>query len=348
MKISVIVPVYNVEKYLRRCVESLLEQTYTDWEMILVDDGSSDASGRMCDEYAGRQVQVVHRANGGLGMARNSGLDAASGEYVLFLDSDDYFGRDLLKNLYEAAERCRADIAIGGHTLVRADGTIGQVQCAQEEAVFFGGGMKSLVLNTVGSLPEEALDSKYGVTACSRLYRRSLIERYRIRFVSERKLISEDLIFNLDFLCHAERGVVTTDASYYYCTNAGSLSKSHRTDRFQRDCELYLAVRERLARWYVEGDYHLHLQRLIISRARYDMIQEVLYHDQADRTYPLREKIGGILHNGELQAALADYPCRKLPKMQGIFAFVMKQRRVWPLVLLIRLKQRLLPGNQSM
>ena len=91
-KFSIIVPVYNVEAYLIRCLDSLRTQTYGDYEALLVDDGSTDSSGRLCDEYAGRdgRFRVIHRINGGLAAARNTGLDAAGGKYIMFLDSDDY------------------------------------------------------------------------------------------------------------------------------------------------------------------------------------------------------------------------------------------------------------------
>ena len=98
MKVSIIVPMYNVENYIKQCVESVLLQDFFDWEMILVDDGSTDKSGRLADEYAAKdnRILVVHQENRGPGAARNAGLDAARGEYVYFLDSDDYIDAGLL------------------------------------------------------------------------------------------------------------------------------------------------------------------------------------------------------------------------------------------------------------
>lgn len=98
-KISVIVPVYNVEKYLRRCIDSILEQTFTDFEVLLIDDGSTDTSGNICDEYAEKdeRVRVFHKKNGGVSSARNIGLDNARGEWICFADSDDYVGKNWLK-----------------------------------------------------------------------------------------------------------------------------------------------------------------------------------------------------------------------------------------------------------
>ena len=112
VKISVVIPVYNVEKYLQECVNSVLRQTYTDFEVILVDDGSTDSGGRICDDYAQKdpRVRVIHQANGGLSVARNTGLRAAQGKYVYFLDSDDYIEDHTLEALIFLAEKESADI----------------------------------------------------------------------------------------------------------------------------------------------------------------------------------------------------------------------------------------------
>ena len=109
--VSVIVPVYNVEKYLRQCLDSVLNQTYTDFEMILVDDGSTDASGKICDDYAQKdsRITVIHKENGGQSIARNMGMDATRGEYIYFLDSDDYIREDALEKLVSALEKTGAD-----------------------------------------------------------------------------------------------------------------------------------------------------------------------------------------------------------------------------------------------
>lgn len=111
-RISVIVPVYNVEKYLKECIESILSQTYKDFELILVDDGSTDSSGKICDYYMGKddRIKVLHKKNGGLSSARNAGINIAVGEYVSFVDSDDYILEDFLKKLYEKSKCSRADI----------------------------------------------------------------------------------------------------------------------------------------------------------------------------------------------------------------------------------------------
>ncbi|MCL2024064.1 MAG: glycosyltransferase [Oscillospiraceae bacterium] len=112
--ISVIVPVYNVESYLGKCLDSIVEQSYQNLQIILVDDGATDSSGQICDEYAARdgRIQVIHKPNGGLSSARNAGLDSARGQFIAFVDSDDFIARDMYEQLHRAAVENNADIAV--------------------------------------------------------------------------------------------------------------------------------------------------------------------------------------------------------------------------------------------
>ena len=114
MKVSIIIPVYNVEKYLQRCIESVLQQTYKDIEVVLVDDGSTDNSGNNCDLWSekDKRIKVIHKVNGGLSSARNAGCRVATGDYILFLDSDDYLSSDCVSKLIKMCEITVSDIAI--------------------------------------------------------------------------------------------------------------------------------------------------------------------------------------------------------------------------------------------
>lgn len=128
--VSVVIPVYNVEKYLAECVDSVLRQTYTDYEIILVDDGATDSSGQMCDEYAQKdaRIRVIHQPNGGLSAARNTGLKAARGEYVYFLDSDDYIETCALEHLVAVADQEQADVMF-------FDGYVFFDECEEDDTV---------------------------------------------------------------------------------------------------------------------------------------------------------------------------------------------------------------------
>ena len=127
-EVTIVLPVYNVEKYLDRCIESLVNQTYKNLEIILVNDCSSDGSGRICDEWAKRdaRIRVIHKeVNEGQGIARNNALEIATGEYICFFDSDDYIGSDMaISTLVEAAEQEQADVVVFGMRCVEADGAV--------------------------------------------------------------------------------------------------------------------------------------------------------------------------------------------------------------------------------
>lgn len=123
--VSIIMPVYNVEKYIRGSIDSVLAQTYTDFELIIVDDGSPDYSPQICDEYASKnnRIRVIHKLNGGLSSARNTGVDHANGKYILFIDSDDTIEPDLLEKVVPVAEKENADVTIFGiKTVVTKNG----------------------------------------------------------------------------------------------------------------------------------------------------------------------------------------------------------------------------------
>ena len=132
-KVSVIVPVYKVESYLRKCVDSILGQSFSDFEVILVDDGSPDNCGAICDDYATRdqRVKVIHKINGGLSDARNVGLDVAIGQYICFVDSDDWIEQDLLKDNVAVLEHSGADLSIFGFTEIYSDREVVHTQAKE-------------------------------------------------------------------------------------------------------------------------------------------------------------------------------------------------------------------------
>ena len=136
--ISVIVPVYNVEEYLPKCIESIINQTYKNLEIILVDDGSTDNSGRICDEYAKKDDRIIvfHKENGGLSDARNCGIDAATGDWVQFVDSDDYIHQTMVEKMYSSCKRNQTKLAVCGRVDVNAEtGEETIILCPQKEEV---------------------------------------------------------------------------------------------------------------------------------------------------------------------------------------------------------------------
>lgn len=210
--ISVIVPVYKVEPYLRRCVDSILAQTYTDFELILVDDGSPDNCGAICDEYAAkdRRIRVLHQENGGLSAARNAGLDVAEGEYIALVDSDDIVFDNYLEKLLGSLLAEQADVSICGMVSF-ADGTEPVPDRTQQLTVAMTGREACLDIY--------CMKGKVPIMACGKLYKASLFES--IRYLLGK--IHEDDATTPRVLYGAEKVVLSSEQLYGYRQRGGSI-----------------------------------------------------------------------------------------------------------------------------
>ena len=214
-KISVIVPVYNVEQYLSRCVESILAQSYQNLEIILVNDGSKDASGKSCDDYAGKdgRITVIHKENGGLSSARNTGLDAATGDYIGFVDSDDWIAPDMYARLLALLEKYDAQLACAGRYDVDADSgkqTLGL--CPKAEECISGEALAGRIF----------LYDNCDSSACDKLYRRELLEG--LRYPEGR--VCEDMPVTYRIALRAQRAAMCEKPMYYYFHRRGSITKT--------------------------------------------------------------------------------------------------------------------------
>lgn len=229
--ISVIVPIYKVEKYLKRCVDSIINQTYKNLEIILVDDGSPDGCGSICDEYAEKdsRVRVIHKENGGLSDARNAGLDIAAGEYIGFVDSDDYIAPEMYEVMLGRLTETGADTAVC-NCLCTGDMDDYREQFNRSEA------MKDCVLNRDAAL--EKLTEKYGwvyVTAWNKLYKKRIFDN--IRFPKGK--IHED-----EFIIHrviGESGKIAciNQRLYYYFQRRGSIMSARSINAEMDACEAF-------------------------------------------------------------------------------------------------------------
>ena len=219
--ISIIIPVYNAEKYLNQCIDSIITQTYSDWELILVDDGSTDSSGIICDEYAknDNRIKVVHKHNGGASSARNKGLDIAEGGYIAFIDADDYVEESYLSKFVENIGK--ADLLQGGLL------EVGQYEndCSIKKYKYY-----DLDNNTDAV---ELLNVKEAgrIRICYvhvKLFRNDIIQDNRIRFDTGMKL-SEDFCFVLDYLSCIHSVAEVTNNGYRY-NRVGDTSSKYKMD----------------------------------------------------------------------------------------------------------------------
>ncbi len=237
-KTSIIVPVYNVEKYLLECVDSIINQTYKNIELILVDDGSKDNSGKMCDELAKKddRIKVIHKKNEGLGMARNTGLDNATGEYILFVDSDDYLELNCVEECVEYASKNNIDILFFGHKNVDNDKQVNGIHIPIERKVYSN---KEIIDSFLPELISPSEGNGLSMSACMALFSNKLIKDSKWRFVSERNIISEDVYSILNFFKNVKIAGSYDKAFYNYRYNGSSLTHSFREDRFEKLQEFY-------------------------------------------------------------------------------------------------------------
>lgn len=209
-RVSIIIPVYNVENYIRKCIESVISQTFSEIEIILVDDGSTDGSGRICEEYKNKdnRIKVVHKDNGGLSSARNCGISIATGEYLGFIDSDDYIAKDMFEKLYTNIIKEDADVSI-----------CGIYQCYEGKEPPINEPWYSVLT------PQEAIaiafqGKKFSVNAVNKLYKKELFKDVRY---PEGKT-TEDAFVIVDIFSQCKKIVATSEQKYYYFHREGSIT----------------------------------------------------------------------------------------------------------------------------
>lgn len=231
---SVIVPVYNAEKYIATCVESILSQTLQELEVIFINDGSTDQSRQIIENYkkVNPQIKLINQENQGVSMARNAGLQAATGEYVGFVDADDYIEKDMYSTLHNAAVQSNCDVVISnfeseieGHKVITRypfplNTILIRDYIEREILTYF---LKSDQLNT----------------ACNKLYKRKVINDNKVKF-PEKVALGEDGLFNMRFFKHALCTIYLDYTGYYYREVAGSATRNIvEKDYFKRALEMY-------------------------------------------------------------------------------------------------------------
>ena len=212
--VSIIVPVYNVEQYLRQCVDSILSQTFSDFELILVDDGSPDNCGAICDKYAEKdnRIIVIHKENGGVSSARNSALDIATGEYIIFVDSDDTVNDSYVSELIKWQD---FDFVTAGYNYQAPNGEWYE-RIFQDDSVF---------QNNLKLFPSKYIGKYYFGSPWATLMKKQIIDSANLRF--DKNIHSgEDTLFIMQYLAYAEKIKSLPHCGYNYFYHSGSLSKS--------------------------------------------------------------------------------------------------------------------------
>ena len=304
--VSIIVPVYNAEACLRRCVESVLNQEFTDFELILANDGSRDGSGALCDEFAGvdNRVRVFHKENSGVSKTRNLGLDQAQGRYLQFLDADDWITPDATKLLVRTMEDHACDLVISDFYRVVGErvshkGDIDEAQVLNREEY-------------AAHMMENPADFYYGVL-WNKLYRREIVERHHLR-MDPAVSWCEDFMFNLEYIRQAKTFFALQVPVYYYVKTKGSLCTQGIS--VSKTIQMKLTVFEYYNQFYKsvlnEEDYEK--QRLKIYRFLIDAAEDGTIPPMAKRlgservrVFPTALEGRGFLFDSFRERKLLDY-----------------------------------------
>lgn len=316
--ISVIVPVYNVEKYIRECLDSLLKQTYKNIEVVMIDDESIDSSGKICDQYAQKynNFYVIHKKNEGLGNARNTGLEYIQGEYVTFLDSDDYLDLNCIENMYNAIKQNHVDVCKGGFKRILDSKKIVTVRKYENELFESEKAKLELLPRMVGSSPN--CHDSIEMCVCGAMYKTDLIKIHNLKFPSERKLISEDLVFNIDYMQYANGACTIEDTGYNYRVNLKSLSTSYRVDRFEASRHFYLEMNKKLNNLGYGRETLLRLDRMFFVYLKMCVSQEKrkVSHNRINESIKI---IKNICKDETVGDVINNYPVNSLGIKQKLF-----------------------------
>ena len=228
-KVSIIIPVYGVEKYIERCLKSVINQTLKDIEIIIVNDDTKDNSMIICERYSNidKRIKIYNKQNEGLGLTRNYGIEKANSKYIAFLDSDDYVAVDYYEKLYDKIVKEKADVCFSAKKRVDNYGNI-----INDNDIFLKDGVYNSMEILDCMLTSSPLNNykKISMSSWRALYNIDIINDFNIRFVSERKYISEDFLFTIDYMVKKKKATFVNNTYHYYCYNGASLTNSYKSD----------------------------------------------------------------------------------------------------------------------
>ena len=320
-KVSIIVPVYNVEKYLKRCIESLVEQSYLNLEILLVDDGSTDTSLSICTEYKAKdsRIRVYHKENEGLGLTRNYGIERAEGKYLTFVDSDDYLTKDAIEWMVLKALETDADIVIA-NTYYKNE----KLKVTLPERLYMDGEIKELLVTHMMGNYAKRIDA-ISYTATAKLFKKKIFDEYNLRFPSERKLIWEDLAFSIETYPLCKKVYVSHKPVYYYCFNGGSLTHTYRQNKLDLVMVLYCYMKDKIKKLNLPNEAQLRLDTNFIGHIRTCIKLEVFYANLNGYKRAV-QNIREICSRKDVQILLRRYPKESFNKSQYIYNIAIEHK----------------------
>lgn len=321
VKISVIMPVYKVEKFVGKTIESILNQTLTDFEFFAIDDGSPDNSGKICDDYAKKdtRIKVIHKENGGAPEARNVAIEQATGKYMYFIDSDDWIEKDMLQTMYDLAEKNSADLVVTGFCMEYFE---------KDRYVTYKNQIEDIVYKDKEDFRENAykyLNNSILSLPWNKLYSSDIIKKENIRFPNTKW---DDHHFNMDYLMNVEKVVMSSITMYHwYRSRKGSETMINYSDpkMFQKRKEHYEHILELYKHWDCNDVDSIDAISCYYVGRLFQCIQEIADNKNI-KNKEKKEKIKEILNDNETKLALKK--AKKLSSKFKILTFPMKIHNV--------------------
>lgn len=271
MKISVIVPVYNADKYIEKCLDSIIHQTYQDIEVICINGSSEDKSLQILNKYAEQdgRIKVHTKPNEGVSLSRNRGIDLAEGEYIMFVDADDWIEEETCETVLQEMEQSQADVVMWSYIREFGETSLPKKIFPQERIIFEGEEVqKRLHRRFIGLVGEEMAQVENADALCpvwGKMYRRSIIEKCQIRFADIREIGTyEDGFFNLEYFAYAKKAVFIDRCLYHYRKdNQNSITSKYKAKLFQQWLELFGRMRRYIEERELPMEYRIALNNRI-------------------------------------------------------------------------------------
>ena len=345
--VNIVCPVYNAEAYLDECIQHVIDQTYPHWELILIDDGSKDRSPEICDSYAARdsRIKVIHQANAGVSRARNTGLDAASGTFLLFCDSDDWMDEDALSYFMKEQAEHDADLVFGDMCSVSKNSIkrtrlfsqdfadsgkeiCGKIMCACIGYGYNPFPTKPYVISGLGSIG-------------NKLFRLDIVNKEQIRFTDETNGIYEDNIFTIQYLSRIDRVCYRSVPVYYYRQTEGSSIHKYRPESLETSSMIFRKVQEIIDgqedRSALEKAFHV----LVIRRLSEELRVYYFHKDSGRNAGTSRKELGKMIHSAPYRQAIRKVELSRLLPVHKATAIVARSGSAWLLWVFYVLRSQL-------
>lgn len=274
--LSVIVPAYNCEKFIERCLNSILNQTALDIEIIIINDGSIDDTKNICEEYVNKHnnIKLINKNNEGQGIARNLGIKEAKGKYITFVDSDDYVNRNCYTFAVELLEKNNADLFVGQIKKVSESENL-KVTIDNKNIVYHKyKDNKSDMIKSILAGQDIDVNCRVSSSTCDKIYKKSVLDNYNIYFPSEREYLSEDILFNIMYLRICKMCVVSNMEMYNYVTNTTSFCHTYQKNYVEKMYKM-LEVLNSYKLDFINEEFSMLVSEKIYGYIKSYMFQEV-------------------------------------------------------------------------